>query len=210
MGWRVTLVAAVAVVAMVGVALASAGGGSTLTLCAARGDGALRLAGKSGKCGKGERQLTISRVGPTGATGPQGPPGPAGPREKPEPPRPPQPGAVQPVAEAGTEVPAAYCEEHPGTFCWNGALNWVDRNEGRAPVGFQKDAEGYVHLRGSARVTSGVGPEPAAIFFLPPGDRPTEGSRLFPGGECPIELTTAGAVKASCGAASLDGVDFYP
>src|SRR6478609_5016802 len=148
MGWRLTFLAAVAIVAVAGVAVAASGGSSgEVTLCARKGDGALSLAGKAGKCGRGEKKLTIAKQGPPGLAGATGSPGAPGTTA------PIQPEAVRLVTTLGSEVEATYCEEHPGVFCWEGPLNWIDKGAGDAPVGFQKDAAGYVHLQGSAAIT---------------------------------------------------------
>jgi hypothetical protein len=208
MGWRLTFLAAVAIVAVAGVAVAASGGSSgEVTLCARKSDGALSLAGK-GKCGKGEKKLTIAKQGPPGLAGATGSPGAPGTTA------PIQPEAVRLVTTLGSEVEATYCEEHPGVFCWEGPLNWINQGAGAAPIGFQKDAAGYVHLQGSAAITGGSGPEPIAIFFLPPGYRPTDGTRIFSAPTCgvvgEVSVTTGGAVKTAAGCAGLDGISFHP
>lgn len=215
MGWRLTFLAAVAIVAITGVAFAASGGSSgTITVCAQKSGGALTLASK-GKCGKGQRKLTISKEGPAGATGAAGSPGAPG---APGTTASIQPEAMHLVTETGSEVPPAYCQEHPGTFCWEGPLNWVNGSAGEpAHAGFQKDAAGYVHLQGFAEVTGGSGPPPPpVIFYLPPGDRPTDGTHTFLGipgcSSAPpstVEISTNGAVKGGV-CATLDGITFHP
>jgi hypothetical protein len=208
MGRRLIFLAAVAVVAIAGVAMSAGRGGSDeVTLCAAKQDGALALATK-GKCGKGEKKLTIAKLGPPGLAGATGSPGAPGTTASI------QPEAVRLVTTLGSEVPAVYCEEHPGVFCWEGPLNWINKGAGDAPVGFQKDAAGYVHLQGSAAVTGGSGPEPIAIFFLPPGYRPTDGAHIFSAPTCgvggEVSVTTSGAVETPASCISLDGISFHP
>jgi hypothetical protein len=209
MAKRSIFLALVLVVAAAAIAFAAKGGGSkNVVICAEKSDGALSLASK-GKCGKGEKKLTIAKQGLQGPAGTPGSPGAAGTTASI------QPEAVHLVTETGSDVPAAYCEEHPGVFCWESPLNWVNTNSVAedAHVGFQKDAAGYIHLQGGASVTGGSGAEPKAIFFLPPGYRPLDGTRTFSnpctsGGE-PIEIKTSGAVDAKA-CAYLDGVSFHP
>jgi hypothetical protein len=167
-------------VLVVGIAAYAVGAGkssSDVTLCAVNKGGELSLA-SHGKCGKGEKKLTIAKqgpVGPQGAQGPQGAVGPAGSAATVVPPE-----AVHYV----TGPPTDECKANPGTFCKPSGLSfeWINGSEG-APssdferVGYFKDPSGFVHLVGVAQFRtggggSGGGFEPEGPFYLPPGYRP--------------------------------------
>lgn len=204
MSWKLTFLAAVAIIAIAGVAVAAKGGGSKdVTLCAAKQGGGLSLAPKSGKCGKGTKKLVIAKQGP------QGTPGPAGPAGAPGTTASIQPEAVRLVAP---EVPSPNeCSPDPGTFCGN----WHN-SEGWGPVGFQKDAAGYVHLQGAANPDS-EGQVAARVFFLPPGYRPSVKTQVA-ATECngtPISVLigadgTVDPALVSSNCVVFDGVSFRP
>jgi hypothetical protein len=239
---RLPFLAIVIAIAMAGVAVAASDGGTNLiTLCAAKKSGTLRLA-KGGKCGKGERRLTIGEAGPsgpmgpsgqngatgavgaTGATGPAGeagPPGPPGeqgiPGEPGEPaPDPPPPDPLHAVAAVPS--PSFDCSQTPATFCTGEADAWANAEEGSAPAGYRKDAEGYVHLQGVVKqVFHGPGDDVNEIFYLPAGYRPSDGSHRFTtrcGGTVDeVIVGTDGAVQWPGGncpgnVLSLDGIVF--
>lgn len=161
MSWKLTFLVAVAIVAIAGVAVAAKSGGSKdVTLCAAKKGGDLSLASK-GNCGKGEKKLVISKEGPPG---PAGAPGAAG-----------TTASIQPEVVNFVSPPVAGgCEANPGTFCGNtnqGGAKWSSFQDW-GPVGFQKDAAGYVHLQGGAAF-GGAGQTDSRLFFLPPAYRPS-------------------------------------
>ena len=204
MSWRLTFLAAVAIVAIAGVAIAARSGSKNVVLCAAKKGGDLRLASK-GKCGKGERKLTIAKQGPQGAPGPPGPQGAPGSdaSAQAEPVR-----AVAPVS--------GNCEASPGTFCGAGGLDWSNAEPFFESVGFWKDPAGVVYLEGTAQGDSGA--LDSDVFILPPGYRPAA-QRLFAIATCSgnvlrLEIEPDGAVHlpsqpdAPC--ISLDGVNFRP
>ena len=132
-----------------------------------------------GQCGKGEKKLTISKQGHPGRRSARSPrsarsrrstwdhcPHPAGGR------------AAGDHARLGSL--GRLLRRTPRRLLLGRASNWINKGAGTAPIGFQKDAAGYVHLQGSAAITRGSGPEPIAIFFLPPGyEALTDGARIF-------------------------------
>ena len=205
MSWRLTFLAAVAIVAIAGVAIAAQGGGSkNVVLCAAKKGGDLRLAPK-GRCGKGERKLTISKQGPKGepgAIGPQGAPGSDAAAQ------------AEPVRAVGRV--AGDCEDLPGTFCGDQGLNWSNAEPFFESVGFWKDPGGVVHLEGTAQGSPGaLGND---LFILPPGYRPAA-QRQFVVPTCfgdfkVLEIEVGGAVHVPSlpgeHCISLDGVNFRP
>lgn len=177
---RLGLGIALICVAAVGVAAYAVGASKTsqnVVLCAAKKSGALSLAGGAGKCGKGEKKLTIAKQGPAGPVGPQGQAGTQG-----------VPGsggaaAVEPVTYVKSPATTA-CQAQPGTFCAPSSLsgqweNFKDTFGTRGDyerTGFFKDGEGFVHLVGVAGWISsggvGGGFVPEGPFYLPPGFRP--------------------------------------
>lgn len=80
-------------------------------------------------------------------------------------------------------------------------------------LGFYKDADGFVYLRGLA---TGGSSASATIFTLPAGFRPSATvllSSISAAGTCRIDITSAGVVSAVAGGStgwnSLDGLCFY-
>jgi hypothetical protein len=215
MSWKLTFLAAVAIVAIAGVAVAATNGTKNVTLCAARSDGAVSLASKE-RCAKGETKVTIAKQGPRGPRGAAGEQGPAG---APGTTAPIQPEPVRLVGAASP--PGSRCEESPGVFCYTatGTFEWTNGGDPDAPVGFQKDAAGYVHLQGTAQVIgSGGGEPPEFVFFLPAGYRPLAGNLSFAVPTCGNEFAAVhirpdGAVIAPVGVGCLvylDGIAFHP
>lgn len=209
MSWKLTFLAAVAIVAIAGVAVAAKGGGSEdVTLCAAKKGGDLRLAPKSGKCAKGTKKLVIAKQGPQGVPGPAGPAGAAG-----------ATASIQPEAVDLVAAPVAGgCEANPGTFCGStseGGARW--RNfEDWGPVGFQKDAAGYVHLQGGTAF-GGSGQVDNRIFFLPPAYRPSVKTQVAAtecdGTAISVQIGTSGRVlpdPVNFLCVILDGISFRP
>lgn len=204
MSWRLTFLAAVAIVAVAGIAIAAQGGSKNVVLCAAKKGGSLRLASK-GKCAKGERKLTIAKKGPRGAVGAPGAQGPPG-----------TTASIQPEAVRLVGPVSDDCTSTPGTFCGSEGLDWGNRGSVYASVGFWKDATGEVHLQGTAQGSPGaLGND---IFVLPAGYRPV-GMRQFMITNCagdPVELQleasgyvhVPGLPPDHC--ASLDGISFRP
>lgn len=209
------------------------GGGALAATGLIGSDGKIRgCVGKTGqltvqkpgkKCSKGDRALSWNQTGPRGLQGLSGTPG--------QPGAPGQPGkdgkdgtpadvqgeAVHPVGPATSS-----CDTNPGNFCRTaGVPGFFNAGGGGAPTGYQKDAAGYVHLRGSIGADfSGAGGGPTAVFYLPVGYRPTDGSRHFLvpassgcGGFKEILVDPDGAVRTVDGSGcltALDGVDFHP
>jgi hypothetical protein len=204
---RLILLVVIAALAVAGVAMAAKGGGGKVTLCAA-GDGALS-APKSGKCGNGERKLTVAAKGapgPAGAVGPAGQAGAPGPA-----------GTVPSLAPSATLIgnPGPDCATTP-VFCSSATWYWGNAGGGYAPVGFQVDAAGGVHLQGRAQPTvSESGADAPTIFYLPPGLRPSE-HLTFPVLACNgsfqrIYLRPSGAVEPSgLTCVPLDGIVIHP
>ncbi|HZO05060.1 MAG TPA: hypothetical protein VFB52_01620 [Solirubrobacterales bacterium] len=206
MSWKLTFLAAVAIVAIAGVAVAATGGGSKdVTICAQKKGGGLSLAPKSGKCGKDAKKLVIAKEGPAG---PAGAPGAAG-----------TTASIQPEAVRFVTPPTANgCEANPGSFCGvtsEGGAKWHDW-EDWGSVGFQKDAAGYVHLQGGTAF-GGSGQTDSRIFFLPPGYRPSAKTQVA-ATECdgtPISvfIGTNGEVlphPVNFLCVILDGISFRP
>ncbi len=213
---------AIVSVLVVGIAAYAVGAGKSsndVTLCAVKKSGELSLA-SHGKCGKGEKKLTIAKQGPVG---PQGAPGASG----------------TPGSDAATRLePVHYvtgpgtvaCQANPGTFCKPSNLsgefeNFVDIFGGdHERVGYYKDSTGMVHLTGVAEWTSSGGSAggfvPEGPFYLPPGYRPAHalafevvgGSIENLNASRTIEVRVDGLVWApeTWKPVSLDGVSFRP
>jgi hypothetical protein len=205
MSWRLTFLAAVAILAIAGVAIAAQGGTKNVVLCAQKKGGDLRLAAK-GRCGKGERKLSIAKQGPRGeqgAPGQQGSPGTTA-SIQPEP--------VHLVAPAAID-----CEDEPGTFCRSGDTQvWGNYGSVYAPVGFWKDATGEVHLMGTAQGSNGALIND--VFVLPAGYRPNA-TRQFVVPKCfddfaLLQVEPSGNVHLPVvtteHCVALDGVSFRP
>ncbi len=202
MGWRLVFVAAVAIVAVAGVAVAAKSGGSKdVTICAKKHGGQLSLAAK-GRCGKGEKRLVIAKQGPQGAPGTAG-----------------TTASIQPEpVHLVTSPVAGGCNVNPGTFCGSvneGEARW--RNfEGWGPIGYQKDAAGYVHLQGGTTF-GGSGNVSNEVFYLPPGYRPAVKTQIATtecdGTAISVLIGTDGSIDPDpvhflC--VVLDGVSFHP
>lgn len=180
---RLGLGIGVAAVVAVGVAAYAVGApksSQNVVLCAAKKSGDLALASGKGKCGKGEKKLTIAKQGPAGAAGAAGAQGPAGPQGA--------PGsggaaAVEPVTYVKSPATTA-CQAQPGTFCapsnlsgqWENFKDTFGTRDDYERTGFYKDGEGFVHLVGVACWISSGGLSggfvPEGPFYLPPGYRP--------------------------------------
>lgn len=101
----------------------------------------------------------------------------------------------------------------PGAPAFN--TGWATRvGFGHLAVGFWREANGIVHLQGSAERVSGE----LVIFTLPPGYRPGATVNLRPAGtastDIPLTVATNGEVSifalAGNAPVSLDGVSFHP
>lgn len=214
---RLAVLGVVALLALAGVAIAASGGDSKpLTLCAHGANGEVSL-GAKGKCAKGAKKLVVGKVGPAGEKGSQGAPGPAGPAGK----------ALDLTQEPARQVAATVgdCVANPGTFCGTpNAIGTWDTLVGT--LTYRKDAAGWVHLTGGAKASEG-GSEVqfdsmhGAIFFLPPGYRPTDGIHRFyvsfsschnPGIISYVDVLPNGAVKPkyNLGCLGLSKVVFHP
>jgi hypothetical protein len=227
MRWRIgVLLAGTAVIAIAGYAVGADTSSDNLILCATKKGGDLSLAAK-GRCGKGEKKLTLSQKGqqgekgPQGAGGPQGAPGPAG-----------SPTGLAPEPIHYVTGPSSdTCFEKPGTFCraTGGTVQWANLsflNPSYGNVGYYKDAAGFVHLSGVAFDNSsggvGVGFSPRGPFYLPPGYRPSvievftapsaqSGSGTTFNSSVIVEVEPSGAVVVrDNGVVGLSGVVFRP
>ena len=221
MRWRIgLLLAGIAVIAVAGYAVGAGKSPDQVLLCAKKKGGDLSLAAK-GKCGKGEKKLTISQRGAQGPVGPQGAQGPAGADAT---------AAVEPVTYVKSPATTA-CETNPGTFCKPGSLSgeWENFRDTFGTrdyerTGFFKDGEGFVHLVGVAGWISsggiGGGFVPEGPFYLPAGYRPkqtemfivpsghTEGEKL--GSFDRVEVRPNGLVWTEGNLISLSGITFRP
>lgn len=206
---RLIFLVAIALVALAGVAFAAKGGSKKVTLCAAKGSAALS-APKDGKCGPGERKLTISTGGTPGNAGPRGDAGPAG-----------APGAAGPVpslAASALNLAGAAGPDCAATlvFCSDTDYYWVNYEGGYAPVGYRTDANGVVHLQGAAKLVSSNFYSSLAVLYLPPGLRP-QSLLTFPARSCAgtswsrVYVEPDGAVSSTQGdCIPLDGISFQP
>jgi hypothetical protein len=212
-----TVLAAVAIVAVAGYAIGAGKPSKDLVLCATKKSGDLSLASAKGKCAKGEKKLTVAKEGPVGPVGPAGSPG---------------------VNAVVTAEPVHYvtgpatdqCKANPGTFCKPSGLSYEWLNEGdynatnRELVGYFKDSAGYVHLVGVALFRTGGGGtgggfEPDGPFYLPPGYRPARAEAFgaaaatgfnptaFTGGGF-VEIRPDGTVATEAQLVGLGGIVF--
>jgi len=215
--YRAAVVVGIALVALAGVAIAAGGGGSKpVTLCVQKGSGKVLL-GAKGKCGKRTKKVVVGKRGPAGAKGERGVTGKVGPPGK----------SFEPTQPAAHEVAETVgdCSANPGTFCgtpdatgtWSPGLDFVS---------YRKDAAGWVRLAGNASASgSGAASQydnaHGAIFFLPPGYRPSDGIHRFyipqttchnPGSISYVDVLPNGAVKPRFdgGCVDLANVVFYP
>ncbi|HZO05096.1 MAG TPA: hypothetical protein VFB52_01815 [Solirubrobacterales bacterium] len=203
-----------AAVAVAGYAIGAGGSSKNLVLCAEKKDGDLALASAKGKCAKGEKKLTVAKEGPVG---PQGAPGPAGADAN----------ATLEAVHYVTGPPNPKCFEQAATFCKGESLSGGWRNlsqyvSGYEDVGFYKEANGTVHLVGTAYYSSSGGEsggfEPEGPFYLPPGFRPAKtlgftapgagGQSLA--GTAPVLIRPNGAVAilSPVESVALDGISF--
>lgn len=218
---RLVLLAAIAVLAAAGVALAAKGGSGNVTLCAKGEAGELSLA-KGGKCADGARKLSLAKQGPRGeggAPGLAGAAGPAGPDASAA------ALAPEPVRFVQGRAPRESCAAAPAAFCsyYHQEQGYDNAGSGFSRVGYFRDGSGIVHLQGTTRFAcpngqcEGYYPAYVTVFYLPPGYRPSANLR-FPLGPCSSEqryvsVDTSGAVtlsSPSCGYDALDGVSFLP
>lgn len=191
-----------AAIVVVGVAAYAVGAGkssSDMILCAAKKGGDLTLADSKGKCGKGEKKLTIAKqgpVGPIGPVGPQGAVGPSGTSAVPE-----GPHFVAPATTACAINTGSFCVTETG-LCWDNA----NAGGGLAPVAYRKDFDGFVHIEGAYENTNSQGAcggdETRPVFYLPQGFRPVGGAQRFKVSNCTgydsglIVVATNGLVSA--------------
>jgi hypothetical protein len=118
------------------------------------------------------------------------------------------------------------CPAATGEFCrvdtnFGGSpttFRMANYGDGYAPAGFYKDRSGVVHLQGSIE---SLNPAPVPAFVLPPGYRPTGGTRWFgawnSGPESKhgaVRIGSDGVVQpeqpSSFDYLSLDGIQFRP
>lgn len=214
---RIAVIAVVGVLVGAGLAVAAGGGGSKpVTLCVKKGSGKVSL-GAKGRCGKRSKKVVVGKRGPAGAPGKSGAPGPTGPAGV----------SFSPTQESWRQVGPTVgdCAAHPGTFCGTpGAIGtW---SPGIDFVSYRKDAAGWVRLAGNASASSSGASDQydnahGAIFFLPPGYRPSDGIHRFyvpqnschnPGAISYVDVLPNGAVKPRYdgGCVDLANVTFYP
>jgi hypothetical protein len=208
-----TVLAAVAIVAVAGYAIGAGKASKDLVLCANKKDAAISLATAKGKCEKGEKRLTVAKEGPVGPVGPQGAPGTDANATL---------EAVHYVTGSGSLV----CAANPATFCrgtetGNRWANFADLGHpGYEKVGFYKEANGTVHLVGTVGYQHGGGENdgfsPPGAFLLPPGFRPAQ-TKVFkvPSGEggslassATVEVKADGAVVTGGINAAFDSISF--
>jgi hypothetical protein len=194
-----------------GAALAASGSSNSVTLCAAKRGRQLTLAVK-GKCGKGTIKLTISKRGPQGPPGKDGQNGTNGQDGKDGlNGKDATPADFQPEALRLIQPARLGCEEGDDTFCYD-PKQWRNYENGYAPVGYQRDRAGYVHLQGVAQTNSAA---PSHILLLPQGYRPSDGKHEFVvqvcgSGTTYVDIGTDGFVVAGASCVSLDGITFHP
>lgn len=180
MRWgTVVFLGVVVAVAATAIAIgASSNSSKNVVLCAAKKGGDLTLAGGKGKCGKGEKKLSIAKQGPVGPVGPQGVVGPAGATEVAE-----GPNFVKPATTACAVDTGSYCVTETG-LCWSNA----NAGGGLAPVSYRKDSDGFVHIEGAYENTETQGAcggnETRPVFYLPQGFRPAGGVQRFAVANC--------------------------
>lgn len=206
-----SLLVAVAIVAVAGYAIGAGKSSKDLVLCASKKSGDLSLASAKGKCAKGEKKITVAKEGPVGPGGPQGAPGPAA------------SATLEPVNDVKPGV--VNCAANPGAFCrTSDVATWTSVGKGGSEEpsagGYFKDLGGVVHLTGLLGFEFGggwVGPFPEVLFYLPPGFRPGHGvvslTQLCGSGFQTVRVYPSGKVKIvdtelSC--AVLDGISFHP
>lgn len=109
---------------------------------------------------------------------------------------------------AGVAAPERFHEVGaPGEPPFNPGCTNDTANPAFQSVGFQKDREGVVRLRGTSSCTSAG----LLVFNLPPGYRPADGKAhtqaiaCFGGGNCPVSQTTLVQVLGSGFAPGSDG-----
>jgi hypothetical protein len=186
-------------------ALTGTGGGpSQIRACVSKADGSLRAIAR-GRCKRGERLLVWNREGPpgspgaagaAGAIGATGPTGPAG-----------SGAALEPWHIVGT------VGEPPFT------ADWTEITVAGHPIGFRKDANGQVFLKGKAKPVSGSWEGNKATFVLPTGYRPPTDIQVAGVGQIlslpgQILIEPDGSVRPlgnakQAGEASFDGISFF-
>lgn len=156
----------------------------------------------------------MAKEGPVGPVGPAGAPGADA-------------NATLEAVHYVTGTGSVTCATNPGTFCRGTETGnrWGNYSELSGPpgfekVGFYKEANGTVHLVGTAGYQHGGGEndgfKPPGAFVLPPGFRPAQ-TRAFkvPGAETStlagaftVEIKADGAVVTGGINAALDGISF--
>ena len=215
------LLVCVAVVGVAGYAVGAGSNSSDVTLCAAKSDGSLTL-GAKGKCGKGDKKVTIAEEGPRGPAGAKGDPGATGSPGAQGVPG--NPGSAANVVSESVRLvtgpPTPTCPANPGTFCKFSMIEggWRNFGGGLQSAGFYKDPSGIVHLSGVVTYESNGGAfggfEPVGPFYLPAGFRPsaTEDFEAAAGSGLTssqtVEVRADGTVATAQGPVSLSGITF--
>jgi hypothetical protein len=182
----------------------SGGGPNQIRACVSKANGSLRVVARR-TCKGNERLLVWNRQGPPGipgapgAAGAAGPTGPAGP------------------AEGGASLEPWHIVGAAGEPPFT--ADWTEITVKGHPIGFRKDANGQVFLKGKAKPVSGSWEGNKATFVLPAGYRPPTdiqvagvGQILSLPGQILIEpdgsVRPLGNAKQS-GEASFDGISFF-
>jgi hypothetical protein len=118
---------------------------------------------------------------------------------------------LQPEAVHLLHQDVGYCYSQHDLFC-SSTVPWGNHGGGYAPVGYRKDAAGWVYLQGVAD----FGAKGAPIFFLPEGYRPTDATHEFSAVACGsgaatyVDVHLDGEVDAGAACMTLDNVMFHP
>ena len=87
------------------------------------------------------------------------------------------PGVIAPAKFNLVGPATTNCDSERGHFCRLGTTLWQTPSNDSAPLGYARDAAGFVRLSGSAEAVSGY---VCPIFFLPAGMRPAGQRYEFP------------------------------
>ena len=160
----------------------------TITACAKKRSGAVRLVAGAKKCRKGEQRVAWNQRGPAGANGAPGVPGAAGSIQgaaaggdlKGSYPNPAIAGPVSVGAIADNpntaNDPCFPASGPPATlvFCGTSSSHFTNGPDPALPgVHVELDRLGRIHIRGTAELNSGGVGTQSVLFVLPPEQRPT-------------------------------------